>query len=151
MTDDAARGIRAGEPDRDAAIERLTASFTEGRLELAEYDTRLAKVMDATTVGEVEAAVADLPVPRAQVERMEADKQLVRQRKKWRKLRRETGQWAGGAVFFTGIWGAISIAVGEATFYWPVFPVGIWGVAVLADALSPAKKKKKKKGKKKSA
>ena len=53
--------IRASDADRDATAEQLAQALVEGRLDLAEYDKRLAAAMSATTLGELAPLTADLP------------------------------------------------------------------------------------------
>jgi Domain of unknown function (DUF1707)/Domain of unknown function (DUF4190) len=53
--------IRATDRDRDAAIEVVQASYTEGRLTRAEHDTRIGQVLAAPTYAELDQLIADLP------------------------------------------------------------------------------------------
>lgn len=45
---------------RDAVVEALTQAFTVGRIELEEFELRTERAMRATTIGELDASVADL-------------------------------------------------------------------------------------------
>ncbi|MBB6350119.1 DUF1707 SHOCT-like domain-containing protein [Nonomuraea muscovyensis] len=58
--------MRAGDRDREVAIESLRAAFEEGRLDLAEFDARLSRASTAGTFGELERLVGDLPATPAQ-------------------------------------------------------------------------------------
>lgn len=53
--------IRATDRDRDAAIEVVQASYTEGRLTRPEHDTRIGQVLAAPTYAELDRLTADLP------------------------------------------------------------------------------------------
>jgi hypothetical protein len=53
--------IRATDRDRDAAIEVVQASYTEGRLTRDEHDTRIGQVLSAQTYTELDMLTADLP------------------------------------------------------------------------------------------
>lgn len=55
--------VRASDEERDRAAERLRAAATEGRIELAELDQRLAEVYAAKTLGELAHLSRDLPEP----------------------------------------------------------------------------------------
>ena len=55
------RDIRASDADRQGAAERLRAAMDEGRLDLFEYDTRLAQAYAAVTYGELDRLFTDLP------------------------------------------------------------------------------------------
>jgi hypothetical protein len=53
--------IRAADADREAVAERLRVAATEGRIELWELDDRLGRAYRATTYGDLDTLVADLP------------------------------------------------------------------------------------------
>ena len=54
--------LRAGDADRQAAADRLRAAHDEGRLDLHEYDRRLAEAYAAVTYGDLERLFTDLPL-----------------------------------------------------------------------------------------
>jgi hypothetical protein len=54
-------GMRAADVDRQAAADRLRAAMDEGRLDLLEYDTRLATAYSAVTYGDLDQLFTDLP------------------------------------------------------------------------------------------
>jgi hypothetical protein len=54
--------LRAGDADRQAAADRLRAAHDEGRLDLAEYDRRLADAYSAVTYADLDRLFTDLPV-----------------------------------------------------------------------------------------
>jgi hypothetical protein len=53
--------MRAADIDRQAAADRLRAAMEEGRLDLLEYDTRLATAYSAVTYGDLDQLFTDLP------------------------------------------------------------------------------------------
>jgi hypothetical protein len=53
--------MRAADVDRQAAADRLRAAMDEGRLDLLEYDTRLATAYSAVTYGDLDQLFTDLP------------------------------------------------------------------------------------------
>jgi hypothetical protein len=53
--------LRAGDADRDQAVEFLNAAFGEGRLSKDEYDERLEKALSARTYADLDLLVGDLP------------------------------------------------------------------------------------------
>lgn len=62
----AARGgqapaIRASDRERDAATHRLQEAFAEGRLDDAEFDTRMRSALSARTRADLDGLLADLP------------------------------------------------------------------------------------------
>ncbi len=54
--------IRAGDADRDRAVELLNEHFAAGRLTTREREERTAKALTARTLSELEALLADLPL-----------------------------------------------------------------------------------------
>ncbi len=61
--------VRAGHTDRQAAVDRLSEHFTEGRLDAAEFDERIGTAYAATYLDELPALFADLPELRPQQQR----------------------------------------------------------------------------------
>jgi Domain of unknown function (DUF1707) len=57
--------LRASDADRDQVAERLRQAAAEGRLRADEFEHRLGAALKATTYGELDALVADLPSPPA--------------------------------------------------------------------------------------
>lgn len=53
--------MRAGNSDRQAAVDRLTTHFTDGRLDAAEFDQRVAAAYASTYLDELQPLFADLP------------------------------------------------------------------------------------------
>lgn len=57
--------MRAGHGDRQAAVDRLTEHFTQGRLNPEEFDERIGKAYAATYLDEIPELFDDLPDDRA--------------------------------------------------------------------------------------
>jgi hypothetical protein len=53
--------IRASDRERDAATARLQEAFAEGRLDDAEFDTRMRSALSAGTRADLDGLLADLP------------------------------------------------------------------------------------------
>lgn len=53
--------LRVGDRDRDMVARRLGAALAEGRLDLDEFDERVAKAYAAKTAGDLAGLTADLP------------------------------------------------------------------------------------------
>jgi hypothetical protein len=58
---------RVSPEEREEAAERIRLAAGEGRLTLAELDTRIEAALSALTYGELDAVVDDLPMPPAPV------------------------------------------------------------------------------------
>lgn len=54
--------IRASDADRDRATALLREHHAAGRLTAAEFDERMTAALNATTLGEIDELLADLPV-----------------------------------------------------------------------------------------
>ncbi len=119
---------RASDTDRLRAAERLATALGEGRLDLAEYEQRTRRALAATTLGDLAPVTADLPAP---VVDQVANKEEVSRED----FRSEWGYWAGGAVIMTGVWGVTSFTQGELKFFWPLAPLVIWGLVLLAEMI----------------
>jgi hypothetical protein len=55
--------LRVSDAERQAAAFSLTTAFQDGRLDLSEYDTRLARAYGAVTYGDLDQLFLDLPRP----------------------------------------------------------------------------------------
>jgi hypothetical protein len=136
QADDGKALIRVSDADRRETADRLTLAHDEGRLSLAEYDQRLQGAYAATVRADLDALVADLPaVKRKHLPTVRAQKTETEKAEATREYVKEWRSWAGTAVLLTAIWAVISLAVGDPIFYWPVFPIGIWGAVLVAQLI----------------
>lgn len=55
-------GLLAADADRDAAVQRLSAAFSEGRLSAAELESRTGSALSARTYGDLDGALQGLSV-----------------------------------------------------------------------------------------
>lgn len=122
--------LRASDADRAAVAQRLQHAVDEGRLDLTDFDERLRDAYAARTYGELEKLVADLPAP-APAAPAVPDRGAV-EKAEWYD---EWRSWGGTAIVLITIWGITSVASGTLLFFWPMFPLGIWGAILLASAL----------------
>src|ERR1700755_1686234 len=53
--------LRAADSDREYVAQRLRSALEEGRIDLAEFDERLASTYQAKTYGDLKALLTDLP------------------------------------------------------------------------------------------
>lgn len=122
--------LRASDADRSAVAQRLQLAVDEGRLDLSDFDERLRDAYAARTYGELAKLTADLPAPAPAVPAV-ADRKAV-EKAEWHD---EWRSWGGTAVVLVTIWGITCLASGSLLFFWPMFPLGIWGAILLASAL----------------
>jgi hypothetical protein len=106
--------VRASDAEREQMATILRAAMTEGRLDLAEGEERLAKAYGATYRDELGGLVSDLPDGgrRALAETPEA-KAFAR-----RMLRRHFGGVTVVAAILVGLWVLSGIG-----FFWPIIPL----------------------------
>ena len=135
--------IRASDADREAVAAQLRAAGEDGRLDNDELEERLGRTYAAKTFGELAPLTADLTPTRAPVpasspasvptplppppgvpgKRSGPPKQQIR-------------AWAGTSVLLLGVWAITSVVSGELLFFWPIFPIGFWGIAIVAQLIS---------------
>ncbi len=121
---DIASGTRVSDAQRQQVADLLVRSVGAGRIDLAEYDGRLARVYSAATQEDLRAVVEDLPdesVPKrnSRVPRIPV----------WQRI--EGSAWLGVGLLNVLIWAAVSLGLGEFVYFWPIWVIGPWG-AVLA-------------------
>ncbi|MFC9974560.1 DUF1707 domain-containing protein [Spirillospora sp. NPDC127200] len=132
--------LRASDADRNTAIEQLGDALAEGALDTPEYNRRLEQAVTASTLGQLTALTADLPVSRAALAKAENARKAAKAEADKREWRNEWGYWGGGALIMTAIWAINSVREHDLTFFWPVWPLGIWGAILLSYALWPDNK-----------
>lgn len=136
-----APGLRAGDADRQAAADRLRAAHDEGRLDLHEYDRRLAEAYAAVTYGDLDRLFTDLP-PSGSPSRVPAPSvagaAAVARAAGASVARRHDGfplalkvlwtVWASVVAINVTVWLLVSVAAGS-TYFWPMW-LAVPGVAL---------------------
>ena len=128
--------LRVSNDEREAVVTTLGLAMSEGRLTLVEYEQRLDAVWASTTRSDLAEVVRDLPAPD---ESTATD--VDRTTSEWREYLDEWRWWFGGAIVMNGIWAVQWISDGEPTSYWPLWPLGIWGIILVAMVFRPEDKK----------
>jgi Domain of unknown function (DUF1707) len=129
--------IRASDQERNAVIEHLQAAYTEGRIDVTEYQERLDAAIHARTRGDLASLTVDLPAPTPDRRRKDIERASNR-RQEWLDQWRD---WLWVAIVLNGIWLVTSIAAGELKFYWPLLPLGIWAFINIAGMVEKDKNK----------
>ncbi|TQS46371.1 DUF1707 SHOCT-like domain-containing protein [Cryptosporangium phraense] len=134
---DVTPAIRVGDAERQAVVARLQRALDEGRLDLHEFDERAAVAYAARTEADLVPLTADLPAqpgntPRPPV----AGSAVAEPVKRPGRLSGSESSWLRIAIILTVIWLVTSVARGHVTFFWPIFPIGIWGAVLLANRLT---------------
>jgi hypothetical protein len=109
--------LRAADVDRERIADRLRVAAGEGRLDAAELEERLERALSAQTYAELDALVGDLPQP--------ARPHPSRARK-----RTELRAFVATSLLLVAIW-----ALAGAGYFWPVWPILGWGLAVMGPPL----------------
>jgi Domain of unknown function (DUF1707) len=131
MTTD--RLMRVSDAERQAAAERLRVAMADGRLDLLEYDNRIAAAFRAVTYADLDQLFTDLPAsnpvaPAPRVDRPPvldggtvADMHLA--------LKILWTIWGGAVVINLTVWLLVSLGSGV-QYFWPMW-MAVPGVALL--------------------
>jgi hypothetical protein len=142
--------VRVSDAERQAAANRLRAAHDEGRLDLLEYDTRLALAYQAVTYRDLDqlftdlpahtahaavAPVAPRPIPALRVPvpaRSGAEGVPTPLKVLWT-------IWAGAMLINLTVWTLVSLGNGEPDYFWPMWllvpGVALLGATVLTTAV----------------
>jgi hypothetical protein len=115
---------RVSDAERDAVVEQLRLNMAEGRLDIDEYGDRVASALAARTGAELQTVLADLPhvVP--------ADEAV---RKRRASVRAILTPYLAVNLMLVLIW-----AVAGFGYFWPIWPILGWGLAVVLSLASVA-------------
>jgi hypothetical protein len=123
---DISPGTRASDAERDKVVRLLGRHMADGRIDLAEYDQRIARVYATTTRDDLQLVLSDLP-------KLSKDTPAQANSRTrfpiWQQI--EGSAWLGVSVLVILIWGAISLGVGEFTYPWPLWVIGPWGAVLV--------------------
>jgi hypothetical protein len=151
----AVQELRAADSDRERVVERLRRANNEGRIDLFEFDERVAAAYAARTYADLAPLTADLPEPgpppigspgRARAvpspgstrSPLPSGRHPRRSRRDgWALARRiQLLCWLFAGVVNVVIWAAVSVGVGGGVYPWWVWVVGPWGVVLLLEQLT---------------
>ena len=115
--------LRAGNVDRERVVAQLNTAFSEGRLDVAELDERVAAAYAAKTMGELAPLTAYLPVGRSPARRPAAAPVPATPD---REIERGASRAAVGGAFGLFlvnvlIWAAVSLGTREWIYFWPIW------------------------------
>ncbi len=123
--------VRAADVDRERVAERLRRAHAEGRLDLTEFDERVAAAWAARTYGDLDVLTVDLPPEPAPVVGASVAPQRPRAPE-----RDAVAAWSVASVLNVMIWGIIAVSVGGVVYPWWIWVAGPWGVVLLAQWIS---------------
>lgn len=127
--------LRASDAEREQIVEQLGRHVADGRLTIAEFDTRAADVYRSVTRAQARETLRDLPelpgppaasapTPASPHRRWRLLRLPVHQRIEW-------SAWLAVGSINVVIWGIVSLVAGGGVYPWPIWVIGPWG-AVLA-------------------
>jgi hypothetical protein len=125
--------MRAGHADRERVLDRLRRAHVEGRIDVQEFDERIAATLAARTYGELAAVTVDLPAdpgPPAAVEPVRPAAAYAHDPAA--DLRSGASAWAAASATTMAIWVVGCIASGGLMYPWFLWVAGPWGVVLLA-------------------
>lgn len=127
--------MRAADADRERVIERLRIAHGEGRLDIHEFDERVAAVWRAQTYGELDALTRDLP-PETATPSPAVPGTVSRSAESHSPARSAWEAWLAVSVLNVGIWAIVCFTAGEWIYPWWVWIAGPWGLVLLVSRLT---------------
>jgi len=149
--------MRVSDAERQAAADRLRAFHADGRLDLLEYDNRLAAAYSAVTYGDLDTLFADLPasspsvvaphapapayVPPKQVldGMVVADMNLA--------LKILWTIWTGAVLINLTVWLLVSLGAADPAYFWPMWMavpgVALFGATVGVESLRRTRRQRR--------
>ena len=122
---------RVGDQERERVAGLLGEHVGAGRLALSEFDERVRSAYAATTRGELAELLADLPGPRRGGDAPAPRPVHERGRGHRVALAAVWSSWLAAGVICLMIWAMVSLAQGEAGYFWPIWVIGPWGAMLL--------------------
>lgn len=137
--------MRIGNVERESTVSRLQAALNEGRLDILEFDERVAATYAARTIGDLVPITADLPADTpAPAAMAPMAPPLARDRQRSHRPERHTAgwlvwawrAWAIAVSINLVIWFLVGVGQGfEDTYFWPMWVAGPWGAVLLVNTL----------------
>ncbi|WP_040791445.1 DUF1707 SHOCT-like domain-containing protein [Nocardia paucivorans] len=131
---DISSGTRASDAERDRVVRLLGRHMADGRIDIAEYDQRVAQVYRTPIREELTRVLSDLPELPAESAGLDKGPSRRSRIPIWQRI--EAGAWLSVSVLVLLIWAAISIGVGEITYFWPFWVIVPWGVVLAFRAVT---------------
>ena len=130
--------MRVSDAERQGAADRLRAAMGEGRLDLLEYDTRLARAYQAVTYADLDQLFTDLPahggpathavaaaVPAVAPQPVAAPRPVPAVRTGFAGLPMALKVlwtiWSGVVLINLTVWLLVSLGNGEPDYFWPMW------------------------------
>ncbi len=131
---DITSGTRADDAERQQVADLLARHLGAGRIDLTEYDQRVARVWATATREDLRLVLADLPDLAAEPPAGTAAANRGARIPVWQRI--EGAAWLGVSVLCLVIWSLICLGLGRFSYPWPMWVIGPWGVALAFRALT---------------
>lgn len=125
-------GVRVGDCEREQVIARLGQAFAQGYLSLPDYEARLDEAVRATTRGEVNQVIGDLPV--GKIVRNDPQRRAAKRAAARRGVRLHLAAYLAASLLMIGIWLSVALTAG-AWYFWPVWPILGMGIGLVSHAV----------------
>jgi hypothetical protein len=126
----ASREVRASDSERQAVVDRLRLALDEGRLNLHEWDERVALAYRANTHAELEQLAADLPPDAAAVAVTKPPAPAKVSTGLPTPLRVLWTIWLSVVLINVVVWLLVSVSNMELVYFWPIWVAGPAGAAL---------------------
>ncbi len=127
--------LRASDADREHVVNVLSQHHGEGRLDVNEFTERMQIAFEAKTLGELEGLTKDLPrLPPPLPDDRHDPRPDAAAVMRWR-FYRHLLSYACVNGFLILLWLVVSIAAGRLVFFWPIWTLLGWGIAVGSHAV----------------
>lgn len=123
----------AGTRDREKTADLLGQAFTQGYLQVDEYDQRLQTVFQTHTAQELHGLLADLPLDR--IRRHDPRRHAARAAAARRGVRAHLIAYFAMVVIVLTVWAAVALTT-DATYFWPIWPILGAGIGLVGHAVS---------------
>lgn len=124
------RTLRASDDDREKTVSRLGDHLAAGRLETAEFEERMSAAYRATTLGDLDVLMTDLPTERPEPS-TSVEKPAAAPVGKPQRRFPHYGSWLSVSLITLAVWGISSAAAAEPVRFWPVWVIVPWGLAIV--------------------
>jgi hypothetical protein len=124
--------VRAGDRDRAAVAAQLGQALTQGYLDIAEYEQRVAAAFAAHSSNELRGLQADLPV--AQLRRNDPRRREARKAAARMSVRLHLAGYVLTVVVALTVWLSVALSGGN-WYFWPIWPILGAGIGVLGHAI----------------
>jgi hypothetical protein len=125
--------LRASDADREQIVSVLRQHHTDGRLTIDEFTDRMQRAFGSKTFGELDLLTRDLPPlpPPPLPEVLRPDPATLARRHFYHHLL----SYAWTNAFLVAVWALSCLAAARLLFFWPMWTLLGWGLAVGSHAI----------------